>query len=74
MAAADAPASSYLVHLGPAAEAGMTLDQAQDVLVGVAPIAATPRTRAAAAKMVEALGLAIDLAEPDQGQDTASTA
>ena len=61
--AVDAPASSYLLHIGPAAEAGVTLDQAQDVLVAVAPIVGTPRTASAAAKIVEALGLAIDLAE-----------
>ena len=71
LVAVDAPASSYLLHLGPAAEAGVTLDQAQDVLVAVAPIVGTPRTLAAAAKIVEALGLAIDLAAQDaeQGQD-----
>jgi alkylhydroperoxidase/carboxymuconolactone decarboxylase family protein YurZ len=66
LAAVDAPASSYLLHLGPAAEAGVTLDQAQDVLVAVAPIVGTPRTLSAASKMVEALGLAIDLAEQDE--------
>ena len=69
LAAVDAPASSYLLHLGPAAEAGVTLDQAQDVLVAVAPIVGTPRTMAAAVKMVEALGLAIDLAEQDMDTD-----
>jgi alkylhydroperoxidase/carboxymuconolactone decarboxylase family protein YurZ len=69
LAAVDAPASSYLMHLGPAAEAGVTLDQAQDVLVAVAPIVGTPRTMAAAVKMVEALGLAIDLAEQDMEED-----
>ncbi len=63
--AADAPAASYLLHLGPAAAAGVTLDQAQDVLVAVAPIAGTPRTLAAAAKIAEALGLAINLAQQD---------
>ena len=62
LVAVDAPVSSYLLHLGPAAEVGVTLDQAQDVLVAVAPIVGTPRTAAAAAKIVEALGLAIDLA------------
>ena len=64
--AVDAPASSYLLHIGPAAEAGVTLDQAQDVLVAVAPIVGTPRTASAAARIVEALGLAIDLAESGQ--------
>jgi alkylhydroperoxidase/carboxymuconolactone decarboxylase family protein YurZ len=61
--AVDAPASSYLLHIGPAAEAGVTLDQAQDVLVAVAPIVGTPRTASAAVKITEALGLAIELAE-----------
>ena len=61
--AVDAPASSYLLHIGPAAEAGVTVDQAQNVLVAVAPIVGTPRTASAAAKIVEALGLAIELAE-----------
>ena len=40
--AVDAPVSSYLLHLGPAADVGVTLDQAQDVLVAVAPIVGTP--------------------------------
>jgi alkylhydroperoxidase/carboxymuconolactone decarboxylase family protein YurZ len=61
--AMDAPPASYLAHIGPAAEAGVTLDQAQDVLVAVAPIVGAPRTLTAAAKIAEALGLAIDLAE-----------
>ncbi len=65
LAAVDAPASSYLAHLGPAADIGMTLDQAQDVLVAVAPIVGTARTLSAATKIVEALGLAIDLADQD---------
>jgi alkylhydroperoxidase/carboxymuconolactone decarboxylase family protein YurZ len=63
--AVDAPVSSYLLHVGPAAEAGVTLDQAQDVLIAVAPIVGTPRTAAAAAKIVEALDVAIVLAESD---------
>ena len=65
LVAVDAPASSYLLHLGPAVQTGVTLDQAQDVLVAVAPIVGTPRTLAAAAKIVEALGLAIELAEAE---------
>jgi alkylhydroperoxidase/carboxymuconolactone decarboxylase family protein YurZ len=66
LAAMDAPPASYLAHLGPATEVGVTVDQAQDVLVAVAPIIGTPRTLSAASKMVEALGLAIDLAERSQ--------
>ena len=46
--ASDAPASSYLFHLGPPAAVGVTLDQAQSTLVAVAPIVGTPWTAAAA--------------------------
>jgi alkylhydroperoxidase/carboxymuconolactone decarboxylase family protein YurZ len=63
--AVDAPVSSYLIHIGAGADAGVTLEQAQDVLVSVAPIVGTPRTVAATAKMAQALGLAIDIAESD---------
>jgi alkylhydroperoxidase/carboxymuconolactone decarboxylase family protein YurZ len=64
--AVDAPVSSYLLHIGPAAEVGVTLEQAQDVLIAVAPIVGTPRTAAAVAKIVEALDEAIVLTESDQ--------
>ena len=63
LAAVDAPASSYLLHIGPAVKVGLTVEDAEDVLVAVAPIVGTPRTASAAAKMLEALGLAIKLAE-----------
>ena len=48
----------------------MTLDQVQDVLIAVAPIVGTARTMAAATKIIEALGMAIDLAEHSQGIDS----
>ena len=60
--AVDAPAESYLLHVGPAAEAGVSLALAQDVLVAVAPIVGTARTLSAATKIAEALDLAIELA------------
>ena len=43
LAAVDAPAASYLLHLGPMMEAGVTVEQVQDVLVAVAPIPVHPR-------------------------------
>jgi alkylhydroperoxidase/carboxymuconolactone decarboxylase family protein YurZ len=72
LAAVDAPISSYLLHVGPSAEAGLTAADAEDVLVAVAPIVGTPRTAAAAAKIVEALELAIELAleDAESAQDT----
>lgn len=42
LAAVDAPA--YLMHVGPAKHAGVTLEQAQNVLVAATPIIDTPRT------------------------------
>jgi alkylhydroperoxidase/carboxymuconolactone decarboxylase family protein YurZ len=72
LAAVDAPPASYLMHIGPAIEAGVTVDQAQDVLVAIAPIVGTPRTLAAAAKITEALGLALDAAEPPARPDDGS--
>jgi alkylhydroperoxidase/carboxymuconolactone decarboxylase family protein YurZ len=61
LVAVDAPVQSYLLHFGPAAEAGVTLEDAQEILVAVAPIVGTARTLSAAGKIVEALDLAIDM-------------
>ena len=59
LAAVDAPAASYLMHLGPAMDAGVTLEQVQNILVAVAPIIGTPRTASAALKITDALGVVI---------------
>jgi alkylhydroperoxidase/carboxymuconolactone decarboxylase family protein YurZ len=59
LAAVDAPAASYLMHVGPAMEAGLTVDQIQNILIGIAPVIGTPRTLAAAQNITEALGIAI---------------
>jgi alkylhydroperoxidase/carboxymuconolactone decarboxylase family protein YurZ len=62
LAAVDAPVPSYLLHVGPAMDAGLTIEDAEDVLVALAPIVGTPRTTAAAAKISEALDVAIEVA------------
>ena len=59
LVAVDAPAASYLMHVGPAMEAGVTAEQVQDILIAVAPIVGTPRTASAAARITEALGIVI---------------
>jgi len=59
LAAVDAPAASYLMHVGPAVDAGVTVEQVQDILVAVAPIIGTARTMSAAAKITEVLGIVI---------------
>ncbi len=59
LAAVDAPVASYVMHVGPAVEAGLTVDQIQNILIGIAPVIGTPRTLAAAMNITEALGIAI---------------
>jgi alkylhydroperoxidase/carboxymuconolactone decarboxylase family protein YurZ len=59
LVAMDAPVGSYLLHLGPAMDAGVTIEQVQEILVAVAPVVGTPRTMSAAAKISEAVGVAI---------------
>jgi alkylhydroperoxidase/carboxymuconolactone decarboxylase family protein YurZ len=65
LAAVDAPATSYLMHVGPAVEAGVTVEQVQDVLVTVAPIVGAPRVLAAAQNITDALGLVIAITAAD---------
>jgi len=55
----EPPPISYLLHIGPAAEAGVTIEDAQNVLVAVAPIIGTARTMTAGINIAEALELAI---------------
>ena len=59
LVAVDAPEVSYLMHVGPAVESGVTVTQIQDILVAVAPIVGTARVMSAAAKITEALGIVI---------------
>jgi Carboxymuconolactone decarboxylase family len=65
MAAVDAPAASYALNVEAATDAGLTLDDVQDVLVAVAPIIGTTRVVSAAANIAEGLGLVIALAEAE---------
>jgi alkylhydroperoxidase/carboxymuconolactone decarboxylase family protein YurZ len=65
LVAVDAPAASYEMHLGPAMEAGFTVEQLQDILVAVAPIVGTPRTASAALEITEAISVAIIALEAD---------
>ena len=65
LAAVDARPASYLLHIGPAAEAGITLEDAENVLVAVAPIIGTARVMSAAINIAEALELAIAVIAED---------
>jgi len=63
LAAVDARPISYLAHVGASVEAGVTIEQVQDVLVAVAPIVGTARVMSAAVAIAEALHMAIAVAE-----------
>jgi alkylhydroperoxidase/carboxymuconolactone decarboxylase family protein YurZ len=63
LVAVDAPAGSYLMNLGVAADAGVEADQVQGVLAAVAPIVGAPRVVSAAGRMADALGVAVDLGQ-----------
>jgi hypothetical protein len=65
LAAVDASATSYALNVEAATDAGLTLDDVQDVLVAVAPIIGTTRVVSAAANIAEGLGLVIALAEAE---------
>ena len=73
LAAVDAPAASYLMHLGPMMESGVKFEQVQDVLVAVAPITGAPLVLAAATKITEALGIAIAVTEAAAQADAGAT-
>jgi alkylhydroperoxidase/carboxymuconolactone decarboxylase family protein YurZ len=73
LVAVDAPPASYLMHVGPALESGLTVADIQDVLVAVAPITGAPRVLSAARKITEALGIAIAVVE-ELAQASASPA
>ncbi len=69
LAAVGAPPLSYTLNTGAAASSGLTLDDAQGILVAIAPIIGTARTVAATSAIAEGLGLAIALAEAAEDED-----
>ncbi|WP_406277294.1 carboxymuconolactone decarboxylase family protein [Embleya sp. NBC_00896] len=64
LVAMDAPALSYVAHFKAGAEAELTPEQIQDVLVAIAPVVGTARVMAAATHIAEALGIEIAAAMP----------
>ena len=72
LAAVDAPAASYLMHLQPILESGIKVEQVQDVLVAVAPIIGVGGVLAAGVKITEALGIAIAVTEQIAEADAAT--
>lgn len=72
LVAVDGPPASYLMNLGAATEMGVTEEQVRGVLAAVAPIVGTARVASAMSKIVEALGLAIEMAELEQTEEATS--
>ncbi len=66
LAAVDAPPVSYLFNLGAASELDIDAEQVRGVLAAIAPIIGTARIASATGKIVDALEVAIEIAELDE--------
>lgn len=73
LVAMDAAPVSYLLNLGVAADAGLTLEQAQGALIAIAPIVGSARIASAAGKLLRAYGLATTLEELPEPRGGTST-
>ena len=63
LVAMNAAPASYVVHLGVAAERGITLEEMQSTLVAIAPIVGSARLTTAASTARRGVGLAAALAD-----------
>jgi hypothetical protein len=71
LAATGAPPLSYLLNLGIGSEIGLERNDAEAVLIAVAPIVGTARVVAATGNIARALGLAIAVAETESEAESA---
>jgi hypothetical protein len=67
--AVDAPPLSYVANATAVAEAGLTIDDVQGVMIAVAPVVGTARVMAAGGHIVRALGLAIAVADAELSEE-----
>jgi len=67
--AVDAPPASYLANAEAAADSGLTADDIQAVMIGVAPVVGTARVVSAGGKILRALGLAVAVADAELDGD-----
>jgi alkylhydroperoxidase/carboxymuconolactone decarboxylase family protein YurZ len=63
LVAVDAPPVSYLLNLEAASEVGIDAEQVRGVLAAIAPIVGTARVASATGKIVDALDVAIEVAD-----------
>jgi alkylhydroperoxidase/carboxymuconolactone decarboxylase family protein YurZ len=67
--AVDAPPASYLANAGAAMDSGVTAEDVQGVMIGVAPVVGTPRVVLAGGNILRALGFAIAVADAEIADD-----
>jgi alkylhydroperoxidase/carboxymuconolactone decarboxylase family protein YurZ len=67
--AVDAPPASYLANAEAAADSGVTADDIQGVMIGVAPVVGTARVVSAGGKILRALGFAVAVADSELAGD-----
>ena len=67
--AVDAPPLSWIANSSAITEAGLTLDDVKGVMIAVAPIVGTPRVMAAGGHILQALGMAIAVAEAEMADE-----
>ncbi len=66
--AVDAPPASYLANAGAAQDSGITAEDVQSVMIGVAPVVGTAKVVSAGGKILRALGLTIAVADAALGE------
>ena len=69
LVAVDAPVASYLMNLGVARDLDIGADQVEGILAAVAPIVGTARVVSAAGKIMQAIGIEIEIAELEAEAD-----
>jgi hypothetical protein len=67
--AVDAPPASYLANAEAAMDSGVTAEDVQGVMIGVAPVVGTPRVVLAGGNILRALGFAIAVADAEIADD-----
>ena len=68
LVAVDAPPISYALNLEAASDLDIDPDQVRGVLAAIAPIVGTARIASATGNIVQALAVAIEVAEVEEGR------
>ena len=66
--AVDAPPASYMANATAAADSGVTAEDIQALMIGIAPVVGTPRIVGAAGNILRALGFEIMVAEAEMAE------